>query len=759
MSSIKLPQDTTAVEAAAAASVEATTSAASAHVVVRPDAHTQRFDRQLRLWASSGQRSLESANILVLGATALGAHILKNLVLPGIGRFTILDANLVTQEDLASNFFLEPDTLGKSRGAEVTKCLLELNPNVKGEAVVSHPAHVLAADPSYFTSAENNFSLIIAANQPASLVLPLADLCASAKDGLGIPLMLVRSSGMVGEIKLQVREHPVIETHPASLVDLRLTAPFPELEAFAASVNFQTTDTMEFAHIPFVVLLLRKLAEWRQSHGGALPVSSDRKAFLETVNALRQQAGDADQENIDEAVSSLTQHIWGPLGRPPLPSKVRSLLDDPKCAGVDKQSSNFWLLIRALKSFVEAPASDPSQPSSTSALPGGGGLLPLPGSLPDMKASSSGYVALQTVYRRKALQDLANFQAHLTAVLASVGLEAGVIPTEEVESFVKHAAYVELIRGRTERESREQPAKAVYAQAFEDPINPISMPHHLAFLAADRFYAMHSRWPGSDSIFSAIVSSSGVLLSDDPANGPGFVNPAQPPHNAHGDKGPASALSSFPPAAAATASSSIAQTVEAARGSGSPSHPTAGPAAGDTEEMVNENDRRTFKRARGLDPLAASPTPTSGGNGSANGSAAAATRDVDMVDAESVVVGAKAGAGAGESNGWADAANDDVSVEADVEALVKEARAVCIEVGLLDGSGAESEWEQEHWERVEQACEEMTRSGHADLPSTAALLGGVAAQEAIKLVTRQYIPLDNLCVYDGIKGAIGAYRV
>ncbi|CAD6884835.1 unnamed protein product [Tilletia controversa] len=727
MSSIALPQDSTAVEAAASARAESSTLAAESAHVVRPDAHTQRFDRQLRLWASSGQRSLESASILLLGATALGAQILKNLVLPGIGRFTILDANLVTPEDLASNFFLEPDVLGKSRGAEVVKCLLELNPNVKGEAVVSHPAHVLAGDASYFTSTQNNFSLIIAANQPASVVMPLADLCASAKDGFGIPLMIVRSSGMVGEIKLQVKEHPVIETHPASLVDLRLTAPFAELEAYADSANLQTTDTMEFAHVPFVVLLLRKLKEWREAHGGSLPVSSDRRAFLDSVNALRRQAGDADQENIDEAVSALTQHIWGPLGRPSISTKIQALLEDPKSTGIDKQSSNFWLLIRSLKSFVEAPAPAPTpssqQSSETSALPGGGGLLPLPGSLPDMKASSAGYVELQNVYRRKALQDLANFQAHLSSILASVGLAADVVPLEEVESFVKHAAYVELIRGRTERESREDPAKSVFAQAFEDPINPISMPHHIAFLAADRFYGLHSRWPGSDSIFSAIVSSSGVLLSDDPANGPGFVNPSQAPHGSYASKGPA-----------ASASSMIAQSEG---GSGSPSHPTAGPAAGDTESMLYEDDRRTFKRARAMESSSSSDTP----NGTAS-------RDVIMTDAA-------AGDGA-KANGRADP-DAAVNFEQDVAALCEEARAVCRHVGLLDGE--DGAWEEGHWERVEQACEEMTRAGRADLPSTAALLGGVAAQEVIKLVTRQYIPLDNLCVYDGIKGAMGAYRV
>lgn len=38
-------------------------------------------------------------------------------------------------------------------------------------------------------------------------------------------------------------------------------------------------------------------------------------------------------------------------------------------------------------------------------------------------------------------------------------------------------------------------------------------------------------------------------------------------------------------------------------------------------------------------------------------------------------------------------------------------------------------------------------------------MGGILAQESIKLVTRQYVPVDNTCVYDGIKAAVGAFRL
>ena len=37
------------------------------------------------------------------------------------------------------------------------------------------------------------------------------------------------------------------------------------------------------------------------------------------------------------------------------------------------------------------------------------------------------------------------------------------------------------------------------------------------------------------------------------------------------------------------------------------------------------------------------------------------------------------------------------------------------------------------------------------MPQIAALMGGIVAQEAIKLTTRQYLALNGTCVFDGIK--------
>lgn len=102
-----------------------------------PTAKEKKYDRQLRLWGVSGQIALEETHILLInsGSGVTGVETLKNLVLPGVGRYTILDSAVVTEADLGVNFFLEDASLGKFRAAETVRLLEELNPGVRGHAV------------------------------------------------------------------------------------------------------------------------------------------------------------------------------------------------------------------------------------------------------------------------------------------------------------------------------------------------------------------------------------------------------------------------------------------------------------------------------------------------------------------------------------------------------------------------------------------------------------------------------------------------
>ena len=76
-----------------------------------------KYDRQLRLWGAQGQKALSEAHVLLLGAGPAGTETLKNLVLPGVGRFTVVDGEKVEERDTGNNFFVRKSDIGRPRAA------------------------------------------------------------------------------------------------------------------------------------------------------------------------------------------------------------------------------------------------------------------------------------------------------------------------------------------------------------------------------------------------------------------------------------------------------------------------------------------------------------------------------------------------------------------------------------------------------------------------------------------------------------------
>jgi len=62
-------------------------------------------------------------------------------------------------------------------------------------------------------------------------------------------------------------------------------------------------------------------------------------------------------------------------------------------------------------------------------------------------------------------------------------------------------------------------------------------------------------------------------------------------------------------------------------------------------------------------------------------------------------------------------------------------------------------------DRMEAFGKEIQRASDGELHNISALTGGMIAQEVIKVITKQYIPLDNTCVFDGIASKVGVFRV
>ena len=84
---------------------------------------------------------------------------------------------------------------------------------------------------------------------------------------------------------------------------------------------------------------------------------------------------------------------------------------------------------------------------------------------------------------------------------------------------------------------------------------------------------------------------------------------------------------------------------------------------------------------------------------------------------------------------------------------------VALESTRLRGTGVTDNLSEEAQERLDAARAEVMRGGGGELHSVSSLLGGMAAQEAIKLITRQYVPVDNLCIYDGVQSKMEVLKL
>ncbi|KAJ8689596.1 hypothetical protein PTI98_012486 [Pleurotus ostreatus] len=389
----------------------ATTALSPTNATGPPDNKARRYDRQLRLWAASGQNALESSRVLVINGTATSTSTLKNLVLPGIGHFTILDPSKVTPADAGNNFFLNgPHSIGKSRAEEEVRLLLELNDGVEGMADTRSLEEVLDTDPEWISG----FTVVVAHNLDSKLLDRLATFLWS--DDSHPCLFVIRSSGFLAEFYIQYHEHAIIESHSETAPSLRIDKAFPGLLEYAKSLDFKTMDPTEHSHIPYVVILVKALEDWKAEHGGLPPQTyPEKQEFKKSIVAMKIKP---DEENFDEAEAQAYK-CWTSTT---VPSEVAELFQDTRLTNITPKTPRFFVLLAALKEFTQ------QEPYA----------LPLSSTLPDMKSNTENYVHLQKLYKTKAEEEKGVIKKLLAAP----------VPSDLVDSFVKNAHGLKLLKGK-----------------------------------------------------------------------------------------------------------------------------------------------------------------------------------------------------------------------------------------------------------------------------------------------------------------------
>jgi amyloid beta precursor protein binding protein 1 len=133
--------------------------------------------------------------------------------------------------------------------------------------------------------------------------------------------------------------------------DLRLSAPFPALEQFAASMNMDEPDDQLHSHIPYVAILLSAMDKWKSTHEGSKPVSMAQKAEFKTM--VKEMARSSKEINFEEAVNNIFKVY------PPFEEPYTVTQNDKAEFGSTADNSSFWCLGASLKEFIKRHGTNP----------------------------------------------------------------------------------------------------------------------------------------------------------------------------------------------------------------------------------------------------------------------------------------------------------------------------------------------------------------------------------------------------------------
>ena len=351
-------------------------------------------------------------------------------VLPGVGAIHVVDSAVGRPVPKSSgagkqvfdNFFVFDDSSANEMEVEGTnasaaaedgdasksptraevacKYLCELNPDVSGDYTnvsslsSANYGSVLDDIVKKQSTTPSPSLLVVASDLPPK---PLLSLSRESWDR-GIPLLIVRSCGMIGSVRLQVEDHPVVESKPDSTVpDLRLSdpsGPFPALKALVDATDMDSMDNAEHSHVPYVIILLKALDKWRSdltstedatksdtlSGEVRFPKSTAEKdSFRATIKSMARNYND--ELNFQEACGD----AYLAYAEREIPWEVQELLDATTdesvtatiqkfaASGAGLRNVRFAVLLLALKRFLAQ--SD-------------GRWAPLDGKIPDMTAST-----------------------------------------------------------------------------------------------------------------------------------------------------------------------------------------------------------------------------------------------------------------------------------------------------------------------------------------------------------------------------------
>ncbi|GLE02436.1 hypothetical protein PINS_up011274 [Pythium insidiosum] len=254
------------------------------------------YDRQMRLWGVEAQKRLQTSHVLVSGLGALGAELVKNLVLSGMN-VTLHDTHVVSPASVATQFFFDDEHIGQNRAVACLPRVQELNPLVQ---VTSETRPLAELDDETL----RRFSVICLVGAHQDEELRLDAFCHKN----GIAFFAARSFGFHGVLFSDLASHTFrraatsADAPPADPV----TIEFPSLEA-ARAVRWSSLQSARKRgpQLPRVFVQHQLLQAFEREHAGRPVDHID--AFVALAKQQLQHHGlSADLFTVDE-LRSLAQ--------------------------------------------------------------------------------------------------------------------------------------------------------------------------------------------------------------------------------------------------------------------------------------------------------------------------------------------------------------------------------------------------------------------------------------------------------------------
>lgn len=457
----------------------------------------ERYDRQIRLWGKHGQNRCSSSKVCLINANSLGTEILKSLCLAGIGSFTILDSHKLQPEDIGCNF-IPRNQLGQNRGHAVKQMLHDLNSEVVGEVhlLETYLPHLnLDLDSSQEEPSQSfgdpkfwkQFNCVVACGfLYIDQINKLAKICWT----LNVPLIFCKSIGFFGYMRVQLKEHVIIETHPDNtLPNFNLDRPFDELKEYLDSCDLSSDDNLEKINsFPYIVILYHYLKEWQRQNfhtSDRLPNCYEEKQELKQLlteglrnvtnrlKKLKQSQDDPLFENFNEANKAVNYCLIHSNNE--LPENVVTIFNNDK-AQPNQNASIFWLIIRAIKDFASHKNN---------------GRLPVSDVIPDMISSSEEYIKLAKIFSKKTKEDVDSVFNILELIIN--GMPSSHNLYEETRLICKNIRDLRVAKTKPLQEEIELMKTGRFMDEEED--NDL-ITTGLCLKATDVFYSTYGRLPG-----------------------------------------------------------------------------------------------------------------------------------------------------------------------------------------------------------------------------------------------------------------------